>query len=330
MIIISGVNFLLVGLTEYVFSNSLLDDVIFFVSLPEIVLIFYSLFLVIYILREKINTKYIIVPIVYFLGNLIYIFYSAITIYEVGLLYQIGNIWVFLNYLFVIGYSIYLFRSKIDDASHLVIPHKKINPWLIVLIITVILSVPMVFYILSYFGLADNSTAKNELVAEQNIQDEVQTIEWRNFSSKLGNFKAEYPSDVLHDSYNFLIRSSDTIMNGNIYYSRIDNDENIFYIIFLKYPEDKEMPESDVVMQDMIDSMSQEPNQTIIFSNFGQFKDFRSMDFSLRVYQSTEQGQFFVDGKTIYAIGVVSETGNYDKDMLDRFKQSFEILKTSE
>ena len=148
MVIVTTINLLLGITVEYIYTNEVLDDVLFFTTLPEIVLLLLSIVVVVYVLREKINKKYLVMPIVYFFGFVIYLFYLAVIINHGGIFDTIGDAWIVLIYLFSIIYSIYLLKSKTDDTSHLAVAHKKINPWLIILILTVLISIPMIFYLL--------------------------------------------------------------------------------------------------------------------------------------------------------------------------------------
>ena len=328
MVIVTTINLLLGITVEYIYTNEVLDDVLFFTTLPEIVLLLLSIVVVVYVLREKINKKYLVMPIVYFFGFVIYLFYLAVIINHGGIFDTIGDAWIVLIYLFSIIYSIYLLKSKTDDTSHLAVAHKKINPWLIILILTVLISIPMIFYLLNYFGTFDNFEApKQKIVAEEVKKQE---IEWKEFTSIKGNFKVEFPAKVLHDSYVFGFVQRDTTMEANTYYVDLDDDEVSFFIDFYKYPEDEEIPESDILMQEMVDSMDTHPIQEVVFSEFGQFKDFRTLSLSLRVGNDMEEGEIFVVGDTIYIIGRYYSMGDYDEEMYERFRQSFEILKNPE
>ena len=194
LIIVTTINLLLGITVEYIYTNEVLDDVLFFTTLPEIVLLLLSIVVVVYVLREKINKKYLVMPIVYFFGFVIYLFYLAVIINHGGIFDTIGDAWIVLIYLFSIIYSIYLLKSKTDDTSHLAVAHKKINPWLIILILTVLISIPMIFYLLNYFGTFDNFEApKQKIVAEEVKKQE---IEWKEFTSIKGNFKVEFPAKV--------------------------------------------------------------------------------------------------------------------------------------
>jgi hypothetical protein len=186
----------------------------------------------------------------------------------------------------------------------------------------------MIFYLLNYFGTFDNFEApKQKIVAEEVKKQE---IEWKEFTSIKGNFKVEFPAKVLHDSYVFGFVQRDTTMEANTYYVDLDDDEVSFFIDFYKYPEDEEIPESDILMQEMVDSMDTHPIQEVVFSEFGQFKDFRTLSLSLRVGNDMEEGEIFVVGDTIYIIGRYYSMGDYDEEMYERFRQSFEILKNPE
>lgn len=331
MLIITGVNLVFDVVVSYIYTNGTLEDIWFFVSLPEIVLILFSLFLVIYILREKINKKYLVLPIVYFFGFVFSIFYMAFTMTRFANWELVTNIVMYVLFLFVIVYAIYLLKAKINDASHLVVPHKKINPWLIVLIVAVLLSIPMGFYLLSYFGSFDNIEQQEQVVVDNSEQE--YKVEWRDFTSKQGNFRVQFPGEVLHDAWLFGSRDDSNIkMDGTIYYHLINNDDAVmFFVAFYKMSDGEEIPDVENLPARMIDLMDAEAPQTVVFSQPSNLKDYDTMLYSMRVEGTImEEGEIFVVGDTVYNIGKTYYSGDYEQEMFDRFRDSFELLENPE
>ena len=183
-------------------------------------------------------------------------------------------------------------------------------------IIGAILVIGLLYFV---FGHLNNTSTQNTGSTQQNTNNY-----WIAYNSPSTDFNVSLPSEPEHKNYNFPVPESNMTYTQDMYTSKISG--YAFLISKISYSSPIDVSNPDNLLKGSLNNMLKtDSGNSLISSDFGNFKGNRSLDFSMETksFGTFIKGKIILSGQIIYLLSVESETAtpeNYDK-----FINSFEL-----
>ena len=107
------------------------------------------------------------------------------------------------------------------------------------------------------------------------------------------------------------------------------NDEVIYMVSLITFPEKKDASADEQVMRSLINGMvSANPENKLASVKPATFLDKSALNFEIANSQTIIRGRCFVDDHTVYVLSQISKTSLDTKEAFDQFVDSFTLEKS--
>lgn len=147
--------------------------------------------------------------------------------------------------------------------------------------------------------------------------------DWKDFKAPSGKFRVMLPTLPQHATQTAKDPKTQQPRLYDMYVAEKE-DGSMFMISLIKFPDSKETPEfiQKTVVNDLLAS---NPTNQLKNMKIGEYKTFKTLDFSIENNDMTIDGMTFVDGDTLYLLSGIFHNGSYDENEYQYFVKSFDL-----
>lgn len=149
---------------------------------------------------------------------------------------------------------------------------------------------------------------------------------WKEFTSQTGNFKVLFPILPQHATDKILDPKTREPRKYDMYVAA-NEAGTVFMISAITFPNGiDEKDEEDLLSGVVNDMLARNKDNQLKMMQKGNFRSFRSTDFSIENGDITLGGKAFIKGNTLYVLSVIAKHGSFDGRDFDFFVNSFDLI----
>jgi hypothetical protein len=149
--------------------------------------------------------------------------------------------------------------------------------------------------------------------------------EWKEFNSSIGMFKVMLPALPQHASEVVPLPAGEGFIKYDMYLSQAKEGAT-FMISLIQYPEKFKASDPFELLEDVMkEMMSANGNNKLKESQQGQFKQFPSLDFSIKNNNVSIRSKTFLVGKTLFVLTAIDRDTMRLEEEFKKFTDSFEF-----
>jgi hypothetical protein len=147
--------------------------------------------------------------------------------------------------------------------------------------------------------------------------------DWHDFRSPKGKFNVMMPALPQHASQTVRDPKTNQLRNYEMYVAE-KADGSIFMVSLIRFPESKTVPE-EVQKTVVNDLLTSNPTNQLKDMKIGDYRQFKTLDFSIVNSDTTIDGMTFIDGDTLFLLSGVFHNKNYQPTEYEYFIKSFDL-----
>lgn len=147
---------------------------------------------------------------------------------------------------------------------------------------------------------------------------------WREFIAPYGHFKVLIPSLPQHVTDSIIDPKTKEVTKYNTFVSGGDKGP-VFMVSVITFSQIEKESDEEVLKNVVADMLERNKENHLKSMSLGNFRQFKSLDFSLTNGNAAIAGKVLLDGDTVYVLSMVDKSEDFDAKKLEFFIKSFDL-----
>lgn len=173
----------------------------------------------------------------------------------------------------------------------------------------------------SLLNKVNTNQSRNNQLSTQNLNNYLQSSDWKEFNSASGNFKMSFPT--LPKEQNQTVTVKGTNLNITTFLSQPSENE-VFMVGLTTYPNQYDVSDSKAILDNVVNGAVQNIKGQLVSSKPSTFNSYPAVDYVIRGSNLYAINKSFLVGHTLYIIENFESTNSFPS--FDRFVNSFQLI----